>query len=121
MGKLCSWLDYLDYYCYPNVLLLGNFNAHHSFWDPNFHTKKKGDGDRSGKILLSAITYNGFKRFKMVNDKKPTCRQGNTVIDLAVVKGISSSQVVSFTDPYPILSTIHNPIITKIGQSKNNI
>ena len=30
-------------------------------------------------------------------------------------------QIVCYTDPFPILSTIHNPIITKVGKPLNNI
>ena len=71
-----------------------------------------------GKSLLDSISRNGFK---ILNDKKPTCGQGNTVIDLAILKGTLDCQVASYTDSYPILSTIHNPIITKIGQVQNVI
>ena len=110
MNKLCLWLDNINYSLYPNIMLLGDFNAHHSFWDPNFILKNKGEGDRMGKTLLDSISRNGFK---ILNDKKPTCRQGNTVIDLAILKGTLDCQVASYTDSYPILSTIHNPIITK--------
>ena len=118
MDKLCLWLHKIDFAKYPNILLFGDFNAHHTFWDPKLYLKKMGEGDTLGKTLFTCININNFK---ILNDKKPTCRQGNNVIDLAMVKGLHDCQIVCYTDPFPILSTIHNPIITKVGKPINNI
>ena len=41
MDKLCLWLQNLDYSKYPNILLCGDFNSHHTFWDPLYYTKNK--------------------------------------------------------------------------------
>ena len=118
MNKLCLWLHQIDYSKYPKIFLFGDFNAHHIFWDPKLYAKNQGEGDTEGKILLTCISRNGFK---ILNDKKPTCRQGNTVIDLAMCKGIYDCQVACYTDTFSILSTIHNPIITKIGQPQKHM
>ena len=55
-------------------------------------------------------------KYQILNDKQPTCRQGNTLIDLALKKGLGNCQLVCHTDTRPILNTIHNPIIVKVGK-----
>ena len=43
------------------------------------------------------------------------------MIDLALTKGIGNCQLVSYTDTRPILNTIHNPIIVKVGKITNKV
>ena len=111
-------LENLDYTKYPNIMICGDFNSHHIFWDPSFSSKDKGEGDVTGKMLYNCIQRHNIK---ILNDKRPTCREGNTLIDLALTKGIGNCQLVSYTDTRPILNTIHNPIIVKVGKITNKV
>ena len=111
-------LENLDYTKYPNIMICGDFNSHHIFLDPSFSTKNKGEGDVTGKIFYNCIQRHNIK---ILNDKRPTCRQENTLIDLALIKGIEHCALESYTDTRPILNTIHNPIILKVGKITNKV
>ena len=110
--KLCRWIDRLDETKYPHVLICGDFNSHHCHWDTTYKQKTGSEGDAMGIQLFHCMWRN---HLKLLNDKKPTCKSGKTVIDLAVTRGLQHLQVKSYTEQNAILSTIHNPMIIQIG------
>ena len=56
MNKFCTWLEILDYVKHPSVIICGDFNSYHKFWDPSFSSKNKGEGDVTGKKISRALS-----------------------------------------------------------------
>ena len=116
MTKLCKWMEQLDSTRYPNVMICGDFNAHHTHWDSNYRSKTNLIGDTKGKILFECISNNNFQ---VRNDKRPTCKQGNHIIDLVITRGFQNKDIQCSTETNAVLSTIHHPVNTRIGNPLN--
>ena len=86
MNTLCRWIPTIDTAKYPNIMICGDFNAHHTLWDPTYRMKRGKTHDTRGKILFNCISNNDFS---LRNDKKPTCKQGNYIINLVLTRGLN--------------------------------